>query len=362
MNLRYVVPALGLVALSVTAASAQEIAKGVTLDGYVDTVGTATRGNDAFGGSTTDFSSEAVLMVGWAPTDRISAKVSTRTGTADAGSSLDLVEAWGSIKATDQLTIATGKSYGPFGYYSPYATGINFVTGVLSTHLYTVNPVGAWATYTVNDKLNATFILADTFFGGNKANRPASVSPGLDVVFAPTPEVSLNLELAADPNGGAEGDDGAGDVYYASLNAQYKKDALTVAGEFLYQVKQNAGEDTDSDQKNLAWAAFVTYAIPDMKIPMAVTAQVSGFKDGETAPTAGTFAVDPDTGLVVAGPGTTGDKHTATKAQLALLTNPLSVSQFGLNFELFYMTEDVGGDSDKINSYGVAIEGLYVLP
>lgn len=366
MNLRYVVPALGLVALSASAASAQEIAKGVTLDGYVDTVGTATLGNDEFGSSTTDFSSEAVLMVGWAPTDRISAKVSTRTGSADTGTSLDLVEAWGSVKATDQLTISSGKSYGPFGYYSPYATGINFVTGVLSTHLYTVNPVGAWATYTVNDKLTATFILADTFFGGNKANRPASVSPGLDVVFNPTSELSLNLELAADPNGGSPDTDGAaGDVYYGSVNAQYKKDALTVAGEFLYQVKQNAGEDADSDQKNLAWAAFVTYAIPDMKIPMAVTAQVSGFKDGATTGTAitGPFALDPATGAVTGTETAVDvDKINSTKVQLALLTNPLTVSQFGLNFELFYQTTDNGGDSEKINSYGAAIEGLYVLP
>lgn len=350
MNLRYVVPALGLVALSVSAASAQEIAKGVTLDGYVDTIGTATTGNDAFGASngpdngtsTTDFSSEAVLMVGWAPTDRISAKISTRSGN-NAAENLNVVEAWGSVKATDQLTISSGKSYGPFGYYSPYATGVNFITGVLSTHLYTVNPVGAWATYTVNDKLTATFILADTFFGGNKANRPASVSPGLDIVFNPAPEVSLNLELAADPNGSPtpDTDGAAGDVYYASVNAQYKKDALTVAGEFLYQVVQNNGATNDDDQKNLAWAAFVTYAIPGAKIPMAVTAQLSGFKDGETA---------------------AADTHTATKAQLALLTNPLTVSQFGLNGELFYLSDDVGGGADKASSYGVAIEGLYVLP
>ena len=364
MNLRYVVPALGLAALSATSASAQEIAKGVTLDGYVDVIFTGTT-NDTDeknrAPSTTDFSSEGVLMVGWAPTDRLSAKISTRTkgdsqtlevkdtkgnviGTTSSDAPMQLVEAWGSVKATENLTVSAGKSYGPYGYYSPYATGVNFVTGVLSTKLYTVNPVGVWATYTVNDKLNATFIVADTFFGGNKANRPSSVSPGVDVVFNPTPELSLNLELAGDPNGGAADTQGkAGDIYYASLNAQYKKEAITVAGEFLYQVIENAGEKAgEDDQANTSFAAFVTYALSGTPFPMAVTGQVSGWMLGDTGA--------PDT------------SKSATKGQLVLLTNPLTVSQFGLNYELFYLSEDAGGTSEKVNSYGVAIEGLYVLP
>jgi len=354
VNLRYVVPALGLVALSVSAASAQEIAKGVNLDGYVDTIGTATRGNDAYGDSSTDFSSEAVLKIGWAPTDRISALVVTRngssfgspTGSPVAGAdttTFAVTEAYGTIKATDQLTISSGKSTGPFGYYSQYATGVNFITGVLSTALYTVNPTGAWATWTPNEKASVTAIVANTFFGNNKANRPASVSPGVDVVFNATPELSLNLELLADPNGSPTlGTDGTyGDIYLVGFNAQYKKDALTVAGEFLYQVVQNNGATADDDQKNLSYAAFVTYAIPGAKIPMAVTAQLSGYKLGETGPL---------------------DSHTATKGQLALLTNPLNVSQFGLNGELFYLSDDAGNGTDKESSYGVAIEGLYVLP
>ena len=346
MNLRYVVPALGLAALSATSASAQEIAKGVTLDGYVDVIFTGTTNDTDEANkepSKTDFSSEGVLMVGWAPTDRISGKISTRSG--NATDTLNVVEAWGSVKATEQLTVSSGKSYGPYGYYSPYATGVNFVTSVLSTKLYTVNPVGVWATYTASDKLTATVIVADTFFGGNKANRPASVSPGVDVVFTPVPELSLNLELAADPNGSstAATDGTAGDVYYASLNAQYKKEAITAAGEILYQVVENNGEVIgEDDQANLSFAAFVTYALSGTPFPMAVTGQVSGWMLGDT--------------------GGADTATSATKGQLVLLTNPLTVSQFGLNYELFYLSEDKGGNSDKINSYGVAVEGLYVIP
>lgn len=373
MNLRYVVPALGLAALSATSASAQEIAKGVTLDGYVDTIFTATANDtdkdtkNSLGSvtgssaSTTDFSSEGVLMVGWAPTDRISGKISTRSG--NATDTLNVVEAWGSVKATEQLTVSSGKSYGPYGYYSPYATGVNFVTGVLSTKLYTVNPVGVWATYTANDKLSATVIVADTFFGGNKANRPSSVSPGIDVVFNPTPELSLNLEAALDPNGGGADEKNSapvdptnkfGSVYYASLNAQFKKDALTAAGELLYQVVENKGKVAGKDdQANVSYAVFVTYALSGTPFPMAVTGQLSGYMFGDSG------TKDSVTGAEIAS-GNFGDS--GSKAQLVLLTNPLTVSQFGLNYELFALSEDTGGKADVVNSVGVAIEGLYVIP
>jgi hypothetical protein len=360
VNLRYVVPALGFVALSATSASAQEIAKGVTLDGYVDTIFTAetnntskSNGNNA--ASTTDFSAEGVLMVGWAPTDRISGKIVTRSGdgfqtSANKGSdNLVVTEAYGSVKATDKLTVSSGKSTGPFGYYSQYATGINFVGSVLSTKLYTVNPVGAWAGYTVNDQFSATVMVADTYYGGNKANRPSSVSPGLDFVFNATPELSLNVELTLDPNGSpVAGTDGsAGDTYAGGFNAQFKKEALTAAGEIIYQVIENKGETNSKDQSNIAWAAFVTYALSGTPIPMAVTGQLSGYTFGKTFDYTNTAPVE---------------SESATKAQLVLLTNPLTVSQFGLNYELYYQTLDKGGSSKKVDSYGVAVEGLYVIP
>lgn len=52
----------------------------------------------------------------------------------------------------------------------------------------------------------------------------------------------------------------------------------------------------------------------------------------------------------------------ATKAQLALLTNPLVVSQFGLNLDLFYQIDDASGDTEEITPYGMAVEGLNILP
>ena len=139
------------------------------------------------------------------------------------------------------------------------------------------------------------------------------------------------------------------------MNAQFKKDALTAAGEVLYQVIENNGETLGKDdQANLSFAAFVTYALSGTPFPMAVTGQVSGVMYGDSD-------TQDSTGATIVGKEA-NEGDTATKAQLVLLTNPLTVSQFGLNYELFYLSEDKGGKSDKINSYGVAVEGLYVIP
>jgi len=356
VHLRLVVPALGLVALSATAASAQEIAKGVTLDGYLDTIATATTNDSGSSNttpSTTDFSAEAVIKVGWSLADgKINSVVSTRT-TNDQGS-LKLVEAYASVKATPEVTISAGESYGPFGYYSGYATGLTTINRALTFNMYTVNPVGAWLAYAPNEKVTVTGILADGFskqdvdaplnptYQANgaafKAGKAGTVAPGLDVVFNPTPELSLNVEGYLDPSAGVNGA-----VYFGGFNIQYKKDAILAAGEVLYQVNEG-GKNGTSDSSSLSWAAFVTYTLPaDAPFAGAVTGQLSQYKPGTTQTT---------------------ESDTITKAQLALLTNPFTVSQFGLNYELFYIMDDKNNNvaNKSLDTYGVAIEGLFVIP
>jgi hypothetical protein len=383
MNLRSVVPALGLIALSVTAASAQEIAKGVNLDGYVDVVGTGTTNSNSSKTdgssvypSTTDFSSEAVLKVGWSLADgKVNALISTRTN-SDQGD-LNLAEAYASVKATPEITVSAGKSYGPFGYYSAYATGLTTVTGSLTGNMYTVNPVGVWLAYAPTDKLTITAIVADGFSsqnlsadGGwpyrvnlpnNKVSKPGAVSPGLDIVFKPTSELTLNAEGFFDPSAGAEDASGkTGSVYYGAFNIEYKKDAILAAAEVLYQVNENNGKTNADDQKNMSWAAYVTYTLPaSSPVAGAVTAQVSQYLSGET-----TQEVLDVTAYPFKSTFEPVEKDSITKAQLALLTNPFAVSQFGLNYELFYVMDDKkNNDGGKaLDTFGFAIEGLYVIP
>jgi hypothetical protein len=374
MNLRSVVPALGLIALSVTAASAQEIAKGVNLDGYVDVVGTGTTNNSSKENatpSTTDFASQAVLKVGWSLADgKVNTLISTKSTSFSTSSDptdpknadgLEMVEAYASVKATPEITVSAGKSYGPFGYYSAYSTGLTTVTGSLTGNMYTVNPAGVWLAYAPTDKLTITAIVADGYStqyenysvnseykvngAANKVSKAGIVSPGLDIVFKPTSELTLNAEGYFDPSAGGEDANGkAGSIYYGAFNIEYKKEAILAAAEVLYMVAENFGETNSKDATFTSWAAYLTYTLPSSSpVAGAVTGQVSQYLSSKTA---------------------TDDSDSLTKAQLALLTNPFAVSQFGLNYELFYVMDDKKNNvaGKALDTFGIAIEGLYVIP
>lgn len=371
MNLRYVVPALGLIALSATAASAQEIAKGVTLDGYIDTIFTGTSNSTSVSNgnnspSTTDFSATAVAKVGWAINDKAKAMFSLKSvNDGDGSGNVALYEAYGTVIAAPGLEISSGKSLTPFGYYSGYATGLTTITSSMTqANMYTGNAVGAWATYT-KDKLVATVIVADGFTGAanntavssghagnyglsgatNKVSKPGTISPGLDIVFNATPEFSVNLEGYLDPSAGnakpATGENGS--VYAGGLNAQFKNEKILAAFEVIYKVTEYGGKTADDNITDLGWSATLTYTLPADVMAGAVTAEVGQYLKGEN--------------------GGADTNYTVTKAQLALLTNPVAASQFGLNYELFYINDKSGDSSIKaIDAYGLAIEGLYVIP
>jgi hypothetical protein len=353
MNLRSVVPALGLIALSVTAASAQEIAKGVNLDGYVDVIGTGTTNSNSSkdaGGSSlypseAGFTSTAVLKVGWSLADgKVNTLISTKTD-SDANDGLGMVEAYASVKATPEITVSAGKSYGPFGYYSAYATGLTTVNSSLTTNMYTTNPIGVWLAYAPTDKLTITGIIANNFNNVNASTKPGVLSPGLDIVFKPTSELTLNAEGYLDPSAGEPDATGkSGSVYYGAFNIEYKKDAILAAAEVLYEVIENAGETSSKDASKTSWAAYLTYTLPSSSpVAGAVTGQVSQYLVSKIG---------------------AADSDSITQAQLALLTNPFAVSQFGLNYELFYVMDDKKSNPDNkaLDSFGVSIEGLYVIP
>jgi hypothetical protein len=165
------------------------------------------------------------------------------------------------------------------------------------------------------------------------------------VVFNPTAEISLNVEGYIDPSAGGDNADGIPEsVYFVGANGQYKNDKLTAGAEFIYQSVSNFSS-VGQDSGNYAWAAFLSHVLPVNAFPIALTGQISQHLQDKSKLSAS----------VAAG--------TETKAQIALLTNPLNSSQFGLNFELFYDNKDpkVSG-VDSTDSFGGALEGLFVIP
>ena len=351
MNLRYIVPALGLVALSATASSAQEIAKGVFLNGWVDSIFSTTATKDA--PTTNDFGTASDVKVGWNVNDRVSANINMRSDYEF--SAFVPAEVNATVKATDQLSISAGRSYGPIGYYAAEPTGLLTVNTALTTALYSINPSGVWAVYTPTDKVTITFEIADGFYNGDGASGkplsvnghtdPNDVSYALDVVYNPTAEISLNLEGYIDPSAGGDDADGNPEsVYQIGANAQYKNADLTAGGEFIYQSVSNYNAPGE-DSNNYAWAAFISHTLPVTAFPVAATLQVSQHVQDKSNAGAGVFA------------------GTESKVQLDLLTNPLNSSQFGLNFELFYDNQDPKASGvDSIDSFGFALEGLFVIP
>jgi hypothetical protein len=145
-------------------------------------------------------------------------------------------------------------------------------------------------------------------------------------------------------------------VYYGAFNIEYKKDAILAAAEILYEVVENAGQTNDKDASNTSWAAYLTYTLPaSSPVAGAVTGQISQYLTGAHA-----AYTNASSGDAVAA----GTSDSETKVQLALLTNPFAVSQFGLNYEVFYTMDDKKNNSDgkSLDSFGLAIEGLYVIP
>lgn len=339
---------LAIFTLPYVSLGAQEIAKDLSLSGWVDTSFTASATDAKHKNSATSFAASSLLRVGWQANERISTTVAVRSN-KDNNDAFELSEAYGTVTANEQWSFSSGKSYGPFGYYAAEPTGLNTIQTALSVELYTINPTGVWATWKPTEQWTIMPVIAQQFTEPQRT-RPASLSPGLDVAFVPNDVWGFNGEIFVDPSAGAvDAVDGRGDLWYGSFNLQFKQEPITAAVEVIYQLVENAGEDSSKDQGNLAWAAFTTYTLPDTPFPMSITAQVSQLLLAKTRD---------DLELATAA---TVEANSATLGQLALLTNPLESTAFGLNFEAFIRTDDAGGTAEKETSFGGAIEGLYVL-
>jgi hypothetical protein len=355
VQFRSLVPSLAVVvAFGATAQAETEVAKGVTIGGWVVVTSTTTRKKDAGtatdrekdAGTATDFDVAADVKLGWKVNDQVSAKLNVRSRSSDGineNGAYVLEEAYITTMPSPEFSLSAGKSYGPIGWVAAEPTGMLTVTAPLNAS-YGKNPVGVWGTFAPSSQFNGTVLVSDGINGGsatkaafgNKSNKKQGLGVALDAVFMPTAELALNAEAAFDPSG-TENDEL---VSFYGLNATFTKDQLTLGAEgWMRKGKEALGSD---DSRELAVMGLVNYKLPDAPKPMAVTLAVSY---GKQRAIDGVDVVD----------------NKATKVQAVLLSNPFVSSNFGLNLELFLLNQKPGNGGDKVNTYGLALEALASL-
>ncbi len=367
MRICHLVPALGVLALIAPAAGAQEIAKGVILTGWVDTIfkyNSAPDGDDTSkaapnseGSTTADFSSAGKVALTWSPTERVSTKIGVKASNND-NANFEADELWGSVDLTKGFSWTIGKYIGHLGWTSYEPTGLFRVNGGLVPSLYTVNPIGTYFAYD-HEMFNVQLHLdngyansSDTFNNSSVATRGGkskgtTLSYGVDATYKlPNSMGSINVEFAIDPAGSSASTaiDEKGASWFGVNFTVKPVDKLTVAGEYIAKTQEKARNNEDVTDEGVQ--VMGNYAF-DGGIPMSATvmfnevaqeALISKDKDGQQR-----------------------------EFSAALLTNPLESGNFGLNFEVAVLTSDTvdninGAKDPKDGQVTVSVEALFVLP
>ncbi len=385
MNIRNLVPALAIVTLTSTAGFAADTAPAVTFSGWVDAVlqfsdddtkdisSTAPTNPTAKDESTGSlrFSGAASLKAAWKVTDAVSAKANLWF---DPGSNaVNMREAYFTWNINDTLSWSMGKYIDHLGWISAEPTGDNFLfinadtigyrdiygNDVLGTALGFApknSPISG-AVHVTNGyftKSDATSTNYESAPSGSREN--TDLGFGLDLTFKLPNELgSINGELAYDMKsgdttylGGVDPTNGlGGDVLLVGINATIKPvKIVTLGAEVQYLTVGDSENVVGASQNNgidrLQFLLLGNVAIEAAPVPMSVSGLVQ------------CVSIDRDT--------------SATKTEeslyigVALLTNPLTNTKFGLNFEVGYF-ESTGnkgayGAAGENDGMTVAVEGL----
>ncbi|MBA3708411.1 MAG: hypothetical protein H0W83_06305 [Planctomycetes bacterium] len=406
MIVRYVVPALGALAISATPIFAADTGlskDAVTIGGWVDTIFTAAETPEATGtgpltakeesGTGLEFSSMASLKVNWNLSDKAKGRINLWFGNQDvnAGASfpgaINLREAYFVYDLGSNLSWTMGKYMNHLGWESLEPTGLYRVNfGIVGAYFYGNDVVGTaigWSDksspfsgsfHVVNgyfnplDARNAGFRNNTAAVGttGTGVSRPATrnnynLAVGLDLVMGFNKDNkgeyqdNINLEFAYDPNAGSNGPSPAGlggDVFQTGLNATIKCiPKWMFAGEVIYRNTTSArpatgvGHVAGTHTQDLGWALLANYKFMDNASVTANFQEVSSDWRGG--------GVGATTNRVV-------DEYT-----VALLTQPLRNNNFGLNAEISYLDtqeHNAAPTAGYDHAWIGAIEGIIIIP
>jgi hypothetical protein len=380
VNLRHLVPALALAAVTAAPAMAADAVPAVSFAGWVDTIfsfsdsdreddvdndgnATATAKDESKGAL--GFTSAASIKAMWKVTDALSAKVNLWFNPDFA--EVQMREAYFAWAINDTVTWSMGKYIDHIGWLSAEPTGLYTTNASLIgyTAIYGNDVLGTSIAVAPKDSpFSGSFHVVNGYFTGADATNPGlfanrnsdsrentDLGFGLDLIFnLPDNKGSINLEFAydmgSDTNANlvtpADGDLG-GDVFLVGLNATVTPvKPLLIGAEIQYLTagkgEDVAGADVGEDIKRLQGLLLANYAIEGASVPMSVTGMIQ--------------YITIDSG--------TDDDESRLGLAAALLTNPLGSSNFGLNFEIGYFTSDNIGGSPAADDKGieVSVEGL----
>jgi hypothetical protein len=340
---------------------------GITDDDADDTIGTEKDEESA----TLGFDAIANLKATWQATNELHAKVNLWLWPDN--SELQMREAFFEYSVNSDITVRMGKFINPIGWISTEPVGLWRVHNSLIGYadIYGNDVIGAAISWAPKDQMvsgslaltNGYFVSGDamnrnTLWGhagtGTDANRENdALAVGLDVLFNVTPELVIDVDFVYEQ--GSDGSQGntvpgaavGGDIMLIGANGEYKlNDQLSLAAEIMHIAADDAdlgGSVADTAGSRTQELVGAKYALSGTSFPMAVSAQVQAIQA-----TAESGAGDTDTDSM--------------EVALALLTNPLSVSNFGLNYEFAWTSEEVdapgaGSDTDS-DAWGLFVEGL----
>ena len=395
MSLRKVVPALA--AIAVVSSSLYAADKDVVvISGWSDNIFYV--GDDQFTRNdtttmkdeaqpATSFYAQGSIKVGWTVAEKVHAKINlwVQPGATGNDAALNLRESYVTVDLDHGLSWTMGKYIDHLGWIAAEPTGLYRVNASnigYNSFFYGNDVIGTALAFSSKDSplsgsihiTNGYFTAADaannapgatatggaTGFQRNGTRENYDLGYGADLIYAiGSKGTNVNLEFADDPNGGASAAGGVGgNIFQVGLNATVKEVAdLTLGAEVIYRntsvtTQAGGGTLTGSHTHDLGYMALANYSIEKFfPVPASVSLSFQQYttnwdnKDLKNADT------------------------TLSDYALALLTNPFKNTNFGLNAEISYITEQnhnglpAGSNRDNTDEAWIgSIEAIAVIP
>lgn len=372
VNLRHIVPALGLMALTSAPVLAADVMPAVDFEGWVDThFSYSDTDADEIGGGKDEsqgalaFSAIASVKANWKVTDALSARINLWFD-PDAAE-VTMREAYFSWAVNDSVTWSMGKYIDHIGWIAADPTGLYTVNNSLIGYLdtYGNDVLGTSIALAPKDSpFSGSFHIVNGYFTGADATNSdfgtrnsttrenTDLGFGLDLTYDFGEKGNINLDLAYDMSSGVAGDyfgnapagGIGGDVFLIGVNATIiPVKPLTIGAELMYlgigEAENAAGSEVvGSDVSLIQGLLLANYVIEGASIPMSVTGMIQY------------MTID----------NNSAEDEARIGGAVALLTNPLGSSNFGLNFELglYDIADEDGIAGADDTGLALSVEGL----